>query len=51
MLASLHPLRFLLLTVTGLVQRHQADYLAYLLEENRVLKQQLRGHSLRLSDD
>jgi transposase InsO family protein len=51
MTRDLHPLRFLLLTVTGLVHRHQADCLAYLLEENRILKQQLGRRSLRLTDD
>ena len=36
---------------SGVVNRHQADVIAYLVEENRVLKEQLRGHRLRLTDD
>lgn len=49
--ATLHPLRALLLTVSGILHRHQADCIAYLLEENRVLKEQLRGRRLQLTDD
>ena len=51
MLPDLHPIRALLLTVAGLLHRHQADRMAYLLEENRVLKEQLSGRRLRLTDD
>jgi len=46
-----HPLQVLLLTVSGIVNRHQTDVIAYLVEENRVLKEQLKGRRLRLSDD
>ena len=45
------PLQLLLLTVSGWVHRHQQDVIAYLVEENRVLKEQLRGRKLRLTDD
>jgi hypothetical protein len=41
----------LLLTVSGWVNRHQQDMIAYLIEENRVLKEQLKGRRLRLNDD
>ena len=51
MLAELHPLRVLLLTVSGMVNRHQADVIAYLVEENRVLEEQMKGRKLRLTDD
>ncbi|MEM7311312.1 MAG: integrase core domain-containing protein [Planctomycetota bacterium] len=51
MTADNYPLRVLLLTFTGWVNRHQADVIAYLVEENRVLKEQMRGRSLRLNDD
>ena len=51
MLADIYPLRVLLLTVSGWVNRHQADLIAYLGEENRVLKEQLKGRALRLTDD
>jgi len=51
MLAATYPLQVLLLTFSGIVHRHQADVIAYLVEENRVLKEQLRGRALRLNDD
>lgn len=51
MRADTYPLQVLLVTVSGWVNRHQADVIAYLVEENRVLKEQLRGKRLRLSDD
>ena len=51
MTAATLPLQLLLLTVSGWVQRHQQDVIAYLVEENRVLKEQLGGRKLRLTDD
>ncbi len=51
MQADIYPLQMLLMTVAGWVNRHQADVIAYLVEENRVLKEQLQGRSLRLTDD
>lgn len=51
MLADIYPLQVLLLTVSGWVNRHQADVLAYLVEENRAMKVQLQGRKLRLTDD
>lgn len=50
MLSELYPLRILLMTLSGLVNRHQADVVAYLIEENRVLEEQMRGRKLRLTD-
>ena len=35
------PLRFLLATFAGWVNRHQAQVIEYLVEENRVVRQQL----------
>ena len=46
-----YALRLLLLTVSGWVNRHQQEVLEYLVEENRVLKEQLKGRRLRLTDD
>jgi hypothetical protein len=40
---DLAPLRFLLVLFAGWVNRHQLDVIEYLLAENRVLKEQLRG--------
>ena len=51
MTAATLPLQLLLLTVSGGVNRHQQDVQAFLVEENRVLKEQLRGRRLRLTDD
>ena len=51
MKADLYPLQVLLLTVSGWVNRYQADVIAYLVEENRVLKEQMKGRRLRLTDD
>ncbi|MHC4493116.1 MAG: IS3 family transposase, partial [Planctomycetota bacterium] len=51
MRADICPLQVLLAGLAGWVNRHQQDVIAYLVEENRVLKQQLRGKRLRLSDD
>ena len=51
MRADTYPLRVLLLAVSGWVHRHQADVNEYLVEENRVLKAQLKGRKLKLTDD
>ena len=51
MSADLHALRFLLLTFAGWVNRHQQRVIEYLVEENRVLKEQLGSRRVRLNDD
>ena len=51
MTAATFPLQVLLLTVAGWVNRHQQDVIAYLVEENHVLKEQMHGRKLRLNDD
>ena len=43
-------LQFLLLTFAGWANRRQQKVIDYLLEENRVLRQQLGGRRLRLTD-
>ena len=48
---DLFPLRLLLATFAGWVNRHQAQVIDYLVEENRVLKEQLGGRRLQLTDD
>ena len=40
----------LLLTVTSWLDRQEREMLAYLIEENRVLRRQLGGRRLRLTD-
>src|SRR5215469_3139061 len=45
------PLRLLLATLAGWVNRSQQHVIDYLIEENRALREQLRGRRVRLSDD
>jgi len=45
--AALH---FLILTVAGWMSRHQVAVIEYLIEENRVLREQLNGRRIRLTD-
>ena len=51
MTADSLPLRLLLATLAGWVNRHQQYVIDYLVEENRALRGQLRGRRVRLSDD
>lgn len=48
---QLFRLRWLLVLFAGFVNCRQAQAIDYLREENRVLKEQLRGQRLRLTDD
>jgi putative transposase len=45
------PLQFFLTALAGWLSRQQQDVIGYLAEENRVLRAQLRGRRLRLTDD
>ena len=45
------PLQFLLVFFAGWVNRQQQDVIEYLREENRVLREQLAGRPLHLTDD
>ncbi|MGE0142074.1 MAG: transposase [Planctomycetota bacterium] len=47
----LQPIRLLLTAIAGWVHREQAATIDYLLEENRVLREQLGKRRLRLTDD
>jgi len=51
MLTDCLPLRELILFVAGWIHREQQRAIEYLFEENRVLKEQLGGRRLRLTDD
>src|SRR5918996_1077652 len=51
MTPDLSPLRLLLVTLAGWVNRHQQQVIDYLVEENRVLHEQLGGRRVRLNDD
>jgi len=45
------PARFLVMLLAGWLNRHQEGVIEYLREENRVLREQLGGRRLRLTDD
>jgi putative transposase len=51
MTADVYPLQVLLVTLAGWLNRHQQHIIEYLVEENRVLKGQLKGRRLRLTDN
>jgi hypothetical protein len=51
MTTSLDPFRFVLIAVSGWVNRQQLELINYLREENRVLREQLGGKRLRFNDD
>jgi len=44
-------LQLLLLVLTGWLERREREVIAYLIEENRLLRRQLGGRRLRLTDD
>ena len=43
MMADLSPLRLLLVTLAGSINRHQQQVIECIVGENRVLKEQLKG--------
>jgi hypothetical protein len=45
------PVRLLLVTLAGRVNRHQQHVIEYPVEENRALREQLTGRCVRLTDD
>lgn len=49
--AVLDPFRFLLIAVAGWMNEQQQQAIEYLREENKVLREQLGGRRLRLTDD
>ena len=51
MIATPTSLHVLLVTLAGWVNRHHQHVIEYLVEENRVLRDQLTGRRLRLTDD
>jgi putative transposase len=51
MTADVSRLQVLLVTLAGWVNRHPQHVIEYLIEENPVLKGQLKGRRLRLTDD
>src|SRR5580692_8468860 len=51
MTKSLDPFRFLLIAVSGWMNQQQLQFIDYLREENRVLREQLGDRRLRFNDD
>jgi hypothetical protein len=47
MTADFSPVRLLLVTLAGWLNRQQQEVIEYLVEENRVLREQLRGRRVR----
>ena len=48
---DLAALQMVVIAFTGWLNRQEREALAYLIEENRVLRSQLGGRRLRLTDD
>ncbi len=48
---ALQPWEFLLITLSGWVNRNQQKVIDYLIEENRVLKGKFRGKRIRFTDN
>ncbi len=51
MTSVLQPFHFLAIALAGWLSRHQKTIIDYLIEENRVLKEQLEGQRLRFTDE
>ena len=45
------PFRFVVVCVAGWMNQHQQHVIEYLVEENRVLREQIGGRRLRFNDD
>jgi putative transposase len=48
---SVDPFSFVLVTVAGWMSRHQQEVISYLIEENRVLREQVGDRRLKFNDD
>jgi hypothetical protein len=51
MTTDVYPLQVLLVTLAGWVNRHQQHVIEYLVEENHILQEQVKGRRLGLTDD
>ena len=47
----IQPFHLLVIALAGWLERHQQPIIDYLIEENRVLKEQLEGQRLRFTDE
>ncbi len=43
--------QLLLLSLAGWINRHQLDVIAYIQEENRILRSKLKGKRIRFTDE
>ena len=50
MTSTIKPFHLLVVGLAGWLNRHQQAVIDYLIEENRVLKEQVEGNRLRLTD-
>jgi hypothetical protein len=48
---AIQPFHLLVIALASWLNRHQQAVIDYLIEENRVLKEQLEGQRLRFTDD
>ena len=51
MRALLNPFSFLVVSLAGWMNQHQQYVIHYLIEENRVLREEIRNRRMRFSDD
>src|SRR5436853_3015478 len=51
MRAGLDPFSFLVVSIAGWMNQHQHDVIEYLIEENRVLREQIGHRRMRFSDN
>src|SRR5262245_8325140 len=49
--AVLDPFSFVVVSLAGWMNQHQQHVIAYLMEDNRVLREQIGNRRLRLNDD
>ena len=51
MRAGLDPFSFLVISIAGWINQRQQQLIEYLVEENRVLREQIGDRRMRLTDD
>ena len=51
MISILHPWQIVVLALAGWINRQQLEVIEYLAEENRVLREQLKGKRIRFTDE
>src|SRR5439155_9230906 len=51
MRAGLNPFSFLVVSIAGWINQHQQQLIEYLVEENRVLREQMGNRRMRFTDD